>query len=163
QDVRIVDLLPGLVETGMLRDHLAHQYDVYTAAVPLGRPAAPEAIAETVAAAAGEAASGLRGVSIAVDGGWTQKGWQRLGRGWAPGRAGRWGFSPRPGSVAPLLAPPARPPARPGRGPRVDPAGRGGDRAGRGVGPAGRTGARKPGRRAFSRRRRAAREETRWT
>jgi 3-oxoacyl-[acyl-carrier protein] reductase len=75
--LRFVDLLPGLVDTGMLRDHLAHEYDAYTSAVPLGRVANPEEIAATVAFLASDAAAGLRGTAVVADGGWTQQGWER--------------------------------------------------------------------------------------
>lgn len=73
---RFVNILPGLIETGMLRDHLGNDYATYTQAVPLGQLGTPGDVANLVVFLASEAGSYISGTNILIDGGWTQKGWQ---------------------------------------------------------------------------------------
>lgn len=73
---RFINLLPGLIETGMLQDHLGNDYATYTQAVPLGQLGTPRDVANLVAFVASGAAGYIAGTNILIDGGWTQRGGQ---------------------------------------------------------------------------------------
>lgn len=74
--LRCVNLVPGLIETRMLHDHLAHELDAYRAAIPMQRFGTPEEIARLIAGLVSSPQRPIR--RIAADGGWLQKGWERI-------------------------------------------------------------------------------------
>ena len=75
--VRCINLVPGLVETRMLHEHFAHELDAYRLAVPSQRFGEPEEIGRLVARLlSGEAELAIHRIS--ADGGWLQKGWERI-------------------------------------------------------------------------------------
>jgi len=70
--IRVNAVLPGHTQTSMLRETTADSEDVVHAmddTTPLGRPAAPEEIAEAVVWLSSDAASYVTGVSLPVEGG----------------------------------------------------------------------------------------------
>lgn len=76
--VRCINLVPGLTDTRMLREHFAHELDAYRAAIPMRRFGEPEEIAQLVTRLVSNEAKLSIG-RIAADGGWLQKGWERIG------------------------------------------------------------------------------------
>jgi 3alpha(or 20beta)-hydroxysteroid dehydrogenase len=67
--IRVNSVHPGLIDTPMLAGNSPETNRRYAAAVPLGRAARPEEVAEVVAFIASDAASYLTGAEITVDGG----------------------------------------------------------------------------------------------
>ena len=76
QHLRFISILPGLVDTGMLREHLGSVFDTYIQVVPIGHVASATEIANVVAFFARHALQISGHGSLLVDGGWAQKGWQ---------------------------------------------------------------------------------------
>ncbi|WP_394834235.1 SDR family oxidoreductase [Pendulispora rubella] len=77
QGLRCINLVPGLIDTRMLHDHFAHELDAYRGAIPMQRFGEPEEIARLIARLV-SADPKLPIGRIAADGGWLQKGWQRI-------------------------------------------------------------------------------------
>ena len=67
--IRVNSVHPGLIDTPMLAGNSPETNRRYAAAVPLGRAARPEEVAQVVAFIASDAASYLTGAEITVDGG----------------------------------------------------------------------------------------------
>ena len=67
--IRVNSIHPGLVDTPMLEGHSADALAQFAAAVPLGRMASSDDIAEIVTFLASDLSSYLTGAEIAVDGG----------------------------------------------------------------------------------------------
>ena len=76
QHLRFINILPGLIDTSLLRDHLGPAYDSYVGAIPLGTLASPAEIAHLVTFLAQHPVQIGGSGNILVDGGWAQKGWQ---------------------------------------------------------------------------------------
>lgn len=76
QHLRFINILPGLIDTGLLSDHLGPAYDSYVGAIPLGTLASPAEIAHLVVFLTQHAIKIGESSNILVDGGWAQKGWQ---------------------------------------------------------------------------------------
>lgn len=76
QHLRFINILPGLIDTGLLHDHLGPAYDSYVGAIPLGALASPVEIAHLVVFLAQHPIQIGEPGNILVDGGWAQKGWQ---------------------------------------------------------------------------------------
>jgi len=77
EGLRCVNLVPGLIDTRMLHDHFAHELEAYRAAIPMQRFGEPEEIARLIARLV-SADPRLPIRRIAADGGWLQKGWERI-------------------------------------------------------------------------------------
>lgn len=67
--IRVNSIHPGLVDTPMLADHSPEALVAFAAAVPLGRMAAPDDVAEIVIFLASDLSSYVTGAEIVVDGG----------------------------------------------------------------------------------------------
>jgi 3-oxoacyl-[acyl-carrier protein] reductase len=76
--VRIINILPGLIDTSLLHDHLGADFTTYTSAIPLRELGTPTAIAEMVSFLASPEGSGVSAQDLLIDGGWSQKGWSRF-------------------------------------------------------------------------------------
>jgi 3-oxoacyl-[acyl-carrier protein] reductase len=75
--IRCINLVPGLIDTRMLHEHFAHELEAYRTAIPMQRFGEPEEIARLVARLV-SAESKLPIPRVAADGGWLQKGWERI-------------------------------------------------------------------------------------
>jgi 3-oxoacyl-[acyl-carrier protein] reductase len=71
QGVRVNAVAPGLVATEMIRGLPQQLIDRYLDAVPIGRMCTPEEVASVVCFLLSDAATGLTGQTIAVDGGFS--------------------------------------------------------------------------------------------
>lgn len=69
QGIRVNSVYPGVIDTPMLAGNAPEDNIRYAKAIPLGRIARPEEVAETVAFLASDASSYLNGAEISVDGG----------------------------------------------------------------------------------------------
>jgi NAD(P)-dependent dehydrogenase (short-subunit alcohol dehydrogenase family) len=71
QKIRVNAILPGLIETEMVRDQPPEMRKSIIDATPMGRVGAPEEVAKAVLFLAGDDASYVTGVLLPVDGGFT--------------------------------------------------------------------------------------------
>ena len=69
--IRVNAVLPGMVETAMLRSNKPEVLEAALAGSPMGRVAQPSEIAEVIAFLASDAASYVNGLDMVVDGGST--------------------------------------------------------------------------------------------
>jgi 3-oxoacyl-[acyl-carrier protein] reductase len=74
---RMVNVLPGLVDTQLLRDMLGGDFESFASAIPAGRIGSPSDIADVVGLLVSSARH-IAGEGVIVDGGWTQQGWLRI-------------------------------------------------------------------------------------
>ena len=74
--IRVVGVAPGLVEADGLAERWPDGYGRYMNASALHRPVSAQEVAATVAFLASPAASGITGVTLPVDAGWSaHPGW----------------------------------------------------------------------------------------
>lgn len=74
--IRVVGVAPGLIERDGLAEAWPSGYQRWTKASALGRPVTAEEVAEVVRFLTGPAASGVTGVTLPVDAGWSASaGW----------------------------------------------------------------------------------------
>ena len=74
RQIRANAVAPGLVDRDGLEADWPSGYDAWTAGTPRGRIVQPDEVAAAVAFLASEAASGISGVVLAVDAGWSANG-----------------------------------------------------------------------------------------
>lgn len=69
--IRVVGVAPGLIDRPGLAEQWPDGYQRWSATVPLGRPVTASEVASAVAFLASKSASGITGITLEVDAGWS--------------------------------------------------------------------------------------------